>query len=157
MKKKMQAKWLHTTFVFWQWFIINIFLWSSADVRIDMSSWFAIDQMYFSAFNLNFHKISWVDYRREDKMISYNLITSMPGVEYFSKSYWLTNENQKTNPSSPQIPGYIGQNHQITWLNFLFFFFHFSMNCLLDHLGIFHIIRDCNYKYLRNRCHLNYI
>lgn len=72
-----------------------------------MSSWFAIDQMYFPAFNLNFHKISWVYYGREDKIISYNLFTSIL-YEYFSKSDWLTDENQKRNPTLPQIPGYIG-------------------------------------------------
>lgn len=119
--KKIQAKWLYTTFVFWQWFMINIFLWSSADVRIDMSSWFAIDQMYFPAFNLNFHKISWVDYRREDKIISYNLLTSMLGAESFSKSDWLTEENQKRKPTSPQIPAHIGQKHQADQPKSLFF------------------------------------
>lgn len=43
--------------LFWQWFMTERFLWSATDVRTDMSSWFAMDQMDFAIFNLNFPKI----------------------------------------------------------------------------------------------------
>lgn len=100
--------------LFWQQIMIKIFLQSATDVRTDVCSWFAIDQMYCTVFNLTSLKFHDLTTGLETKWYRRMFLASVLGGESCSKSNWLPNEHQKPNSTTPQPHSYSGPNPQIT-------------------------------------------
>lgn len=94
--------------------MIKIFLQSATDVRTDVCSWFAIDQMYCTVFNLTSLKFHDLTTGLETKWYRRMFLASVLGGESCSKTNWLPNENQKANSTTPQPHSYSGQKPQIT-------------------------------------------
>lgn len=138
MKKYRQGDYIPLGFDSGSW--LRSSLWSATDIKTGVSSWFAIDQIYFAVFNLNL-KCHELTTREGTKWYRIMFLTSVLGGESCLKSNWSADENQKANPTSPQSPGYIGQKPQTPQpKKYIFFSSSVVWFACWDHLGIFHII-----------------